>query len=84
MTAFVGPQIKLHLDYLEDELSHSKWFVGEDFTAADIQMSFSLEMAAVRGVLDESRPHLMAFLRRVHERPAYRRALERGGKYDFV
>ena len=84
MTAFIGPQIKLHLDYLEDELSHSKWFVGEDFTAADIQMSFPLEMATVRGVLDASRPHLMAFLRRVHERPAYRRALERGGKYDFA
>jgi glutathione S-transferase len=84
MAAFIGPQIKLHLDYLEDELSHSKWFVGEDFTAADVQMSFPLEMATARGVLDESRPHLVAFLRRVHERPAYRRALERGGKYDFV
>jgi glutathione S-transferase len=84
MSAFIGPQIKLHLDYLEAELSHSKWFVGEDFTAADVQMSFPLEMATVRGVLDESRPHLLAFLRRVHERPAYRRALERGGKYHLV
>jgi glutathione S-transferase len=84
MDAFIGPQIKLHYDYLENELSHSKWFAGEDFTAADIQMSFPLETAHARGVFDERRPHLMAFLRRVHERPAYRRALERGGKYDFV
>jgi glutathione S-transferase len=83
MGAFIGPQIKLHLDYLESELSHSSWFAGEDFTAADIQMSFPLEIAVARAVLDETRPHLMAFLRRIHERPAYRRALERGGKYDY-
>jgi glutathione S-transferase len=83
MDAFIGPQLKLHLDYLEAELSRSTWFVGEDFTAADIQMSFPLEIAVPRVGL-EGRPRLTAFLKRIHERPAYQRALERGGKYDYA
>ena len=84
MSAFIGPQLKLHLDYLEGELARREWFVEGEFCAADIQMSFPLEAAVARGELDESRPHLMAWLRRVHERPAYRCALERGGPYGFV
>lgn len=82
--AFISPQIKLHLDYLESQLEHSDWFVGDQFSAADIQMSFPLEAAALRGGLDASRPRLHDFLQRIHARPAYRRALQRGGQYDFV
>jgi glutathione S-transferase len=82
-TGFIGPQLKLHLDYLDQELRRSEWFAGADFTAADVQMSFPLEAAAKRAGLDDSRPHLMAFLKRIHERAAYARALERGGPYDF-
>ncbi|TLX65201.1 glutathione S-transferase [Stutzerimonas nosocomialis] len=82
--AFIGPQLKTHLDYMEAELGKAPWFAGEDFTAADVQMSFPLEAARSRGGLDESRPRLMDFLKRIHARPAYRRALERGGPYDFV
>jgi glutathione S-transferase len=84
MKSFIGPQLKLHLDYLESELSRATWFCGEEFSAADIQMSFPLEIAVARAVLDETRPKLIAFLRRIHERPAYQRALERGGKYDYA
>lgn len=80
---FISPQLKLHLDYLEAELARSEWFVGDEFTAADIQLSFPLEAAAMRAGLDASRPRLHAFLQKIHARPAYRRALERGGKYDF-
>ncbi len=83
-SSFVEPQLKLHLDFLEGELAKSSWFAGEDFTAADIQMSFPLEAAAARGGLDASRPRLMAYLDRIHVRPAYRRALERGGKYELL
>jgi len=82
--AFITPQLNLHLDYLEGELAHSDWFVGNEFSAADIQLSFPLEAAALRAGLNESRPRLHAFLQRIHARPAYRRALERGGKYDFA
>jgi len=84
MTSFVSPQIKLHLDYMEGELGKSRWFAGDEFSAADVQMSFPLEAAASRGGLDASRPRLMDFLARIHERPAYRRALEKGGPYELM
>ncbi|SEM83163.1 glutathione S-transferase [Stigmatella aurantiaca] len=80
---FVGPQIKLHLDYLEGELSQRTWFAGEDFTAADIQMSFPLEAASGRAGLDARRPKLWAFLERIHARPAYQRALQKGGPFSM-
>ena len=80
---FIGPQLTLHLDFMEAELASQPWFAGGQFTAADVQMSFPLEAAASRAGLDASRPKLMAFLDRIHARPAYRQALERGGPYDF-
>lgn len=79
--SFVDPQIALHLDYLEGELGKGAWFGGDTFSVADIQMSFPLEAAAARGGLDAGRPRLWAFLERIHARPAYRRALARGGDY---
>jgi glutathione S-transferase len=81
---FVGPQIRLHLDYMEGELGRSGWFAGGEFTAADIQMSFPIEAASARGLLGEGRPKLRGFLERIHARPAYGRALERGGPYDMA
>jgi glutathione S-transferase len=81
---FVAPNLKLHLDYMEAELGKHEWFAGENFTAADIQMSFPLEAASVRAGLDSSRPKLWAFLERIHARPAYQRALEKGGPYALM
>ncbi|NQE64673.1 glutathione S-transferase family protein [Caulobacter sp. RHG1] len=80
---FVDPQIKAHVDYWEAELSRSEWFAGSAFTAADIAMSFPLEAGAARGGAG-SRPHVKAFLDRIHARPAYQRALERGGPYAYA
>ncbi|MGO4477681.1 glutathione S-transferase [Massilia sp. 2TAF26] len=82
--SFVLPQIRQHLAFLEGELAERDWFAGDAFSAADIQVSFPLEAAAARGGLDGKYPKLSGFLERIHARPAYRRALERGGKYDFV
>jgi glutathione S-transferase len=82
--AFIGPQLRRHLDFMESELAVRPWFAGAEFTAADVQMSFPLEAARARGGLNESRPKLMDFLRNIHARPAYRRALERGGPYSFA
>ncbi len=82
--SYILPQIKQHLDYLEAELGKAKWFAGDVFSAADIQLSFVLEAAAARGGLGAQYPKLSAFLERIHARPAYVRALERGGKYDFA
>jgi glutathione S-transferase len=81
--SFIGPQLKLHLDYMEAELAAHAWFAGAEFSAADVQMSFPLEAAASRAGLDAGRPRLMAFLDRIHARGAYQRALERGGPYSF-
>jgi glutathione S-transferase len=80
---FVQPQIDLHLDFLEAEIGKNAWFAGADFTAADIQMSFPIQAAAARAGLDASRPKLMDFLQRIEARPAYQRALERGGPYQL-
>ena len=82
--SFVLPQIRQHLAFLDGELGKRTWFAGDDFSAADIQMSFPLEAAAARGGLDGQYPNLVAFLDKIHARPTYRRALERGGQYDFV
>jgi glutathione S-transferase len=65
-------------------LSAGPWFLGERFSAAAIMMSFPLEAAKIRGGFDATRPNLFRFVERVHARPAYRRALEKGGPYRFA
>ncbi|WP_157272115.1 glutathione S-transferase [Azohydromonas aeria] len=81
LASFVMPNIEAQLDFMEAELERDAWFAGPELTAADVMMSFPLEAAAQRGGLDAGHPRLMEFLKRIHERPAYRRALERGGHY---
>lgn len=73
-----------HLDYLEDELATRDWFAGDQFTAADVMMSFPLETARDRAGLDGARPNLIRWLERIHARPAYRAALARGGPYAYA
>ena len=82
-SGFITPQITTHLDFMEAELGKSLWFAGDTFTGADIQMSFPVEAAQSRGGLNASRPKLMAYLERIHARPAYQRALERGGPFTL-
>jgi glutathione S-transferase len=80
----IEPNLKRQLDFMESELTAHEWFAGNEFSAADIQMSFPIEAAKQRAGLDASRPKLIEFLRKIHARPAYRRALERGGPYSFA
>jgi glutathione S-transferase len=80
---YVQPQIEQHLDFMEAGLAKTTWFAGSDFTAADIQMSFPVEAAAADGNLDGRRAKLRAYVERIRERPAYQRAVERGGPYDL-
>ena len=82
--SFIEPNLARQLDFMESELARSTWFAGDEFSAADIQMSFPLEAAASRGGLDASRPRLMEFLGRIHAREPYRRALERGGEFTLL
>ena len=82
-TRMIQPQLDAHIAYWEAELGRSEWFAGDQFTAADIMMSFPLEAAAARAGAG-SRPRIKAFLERIHARPAYQRALERGGPYAYA
>ena len=84
MDLVVRPNITRQLDFMEAELGRSPWFAGDELSGADIMMSFPLEAAAQRAGLDARRPRLMAFLDRIHARPAYKQALARGGRYDFA
>ena len=73
-----------HLDWLETELSDRDWFAGEEFTAADVMMSFPLEASRSRGGLGPERPNLTDWLERIHARPAYATALQKGGPYAYA
>lgn len=81
---YIQPNIDRNLDFMEAELGQRSWFAGAAFSAADVQMSFPLEAARARGGLDGRRPRLMDFLERIHARPAYRRAIEKGGEYALL
>lgn len=83
-STFIDAEIKKVFDFIEAELGRSIWFAGGEMTAADVQMSFPLEAAASRAGLDASRPKCIEFLKRIHARPAYRHALERGGEYAYA
>ncbi|MFN3945618.1 MAG: glutathione S-transferase family protein [Allosphingosinicella sp.] len=73
-----------HLDWLETELGTRPWFAGEEFSAADIMMSFPLEAARARAGLGERHPNLIDWLERIHARPAYAEALRKGGPYAYA
>lgn len=83
-TKKIQPMIDVHLDYVESELSQRPWFAGAEMTAADIMMSFPLEAARSRGGLNESRPATIAWLAKVHARPAYQAGLKKGGPYAYA
>ena len=80
----IDPSLASHIRYWEAELNRSAWFAGDDFTAADIMMSFPLEAAAKRAGLDASRRNVWDWLGRIHDRPAYQRALKAGGPYAYA
>jgi glutathione S-transferase len=80
----IQKMLDTHLDWLEGELGTRDWFAGDEFTAADIMMSFPLEASRARAGLDEQRPNLIDWLERIHARPAYGEALSRGGAYTFA
>lgn len=84
LTSFVEPALKRNADYMEAELRKTKWFAGEDFTAADIEMSFPVEAMAERGGMGAKHPNLAGYLERIHARAAWKRALETGGEYHLL
>ena len=83
MDGFVSPNIKRHFEFIEAHLAENDWFAGDKMTGADIQMSFPLEASASRGLLKKY-PKIQAYVTRIQKRTAYRKALEKGGEYDYA
>lgn len=83
MDAYFGPNIKANLEFVERHLQGKQWFLGEKLSGADIQMSFPLEAIVARQGRDAF-PAITAFVDRVHARPAYKAALNKGGEYDYA
>jgi len=81
--SYLAPQIERQLDMMEAELGRSDWFAGSGISAADVMMSFPVEAAGSRQGLG-SRPKLAHWLKTVHARPAYQRALQKGGPYAYA
>ena len=81
---FVDPNLRRHVAFLGAQLEKHRWFAGDELTAADIQMSFPVEALVARaGDLSPS-PKLADFVKRCHDRPAFQRALARGGAYEVM
>ena len=81
---YIAPNIRRQLEYMQGELGQRPWFAGAEFSAADVQMSYPLEAAAVRLGLEGRYPALADWLARIHARPAYARALKAGGPYSVI
>ena len=76
---FLDPNLATHLEFLADHLTRNAWFAGDAFTAADVQMSYAVAGAVARAGGTIS-PRLTEWLARIEARPAYRKAIERGGE----
>jgi glutathione S-transferase len=82
--AYLDANVRRNLEFMNATLKDSRWFCGNVFTAADVQMSFALEAAEARTTLTDEYPHLAAFLETIRARPAYQRALDKGGHYELM
>ena len=82
--AYLDANVTRNLEFMEATLKESRWFCGNVFTAADVQMSFALEAAEVRTNLSAHYPQLAGFLERIRALPTYQSALEKGGPYQLL
>jgi glutathione S-transferase len=80
---FINPNLRRIVALMEGELGKSEWFTGNEFTAADVQMSLPVEAAMLRAK-ESPMPNLQRFLERIHARPAYKRAMEKGGEFSLL
>lgn len=80
--AFLHPQLKLHLNFIESRLQGKTWLLGDTLTAADVMMSFPLQAAATRS--DLQLPNIAAYVQRIEAHPAYQRAESKLGKLAIL
>jgi glutathione S-transferase len=78
----INDELQRHLGYLDQALDGVDWLVGNSLSGADIQLSFIAEVAPLM-YSGSALPNLELFRQRCHSRPAYRRALSRGGIYAY-
>jgi glutathione S-transferase len=81
---FLDPNLKSQIDFIEKELAQSAYFAGDEFSGADIQMSFPMVAAMTRLSGDSTRSRITAWLERVQARPAYKKAMEKGGPFQIL
>lgn len=79
----IDQQLQCHFQYMEDQILPSGWFVGGALTGADIMLSFPAEAAVKMGYAAD-KPKLTAYVAAIHARPAYQKALEKGGPYAYA
>jgi len=79
LAKLVDPNVLTSLAFMEAHLAKNRWFAGEQLSLADFQMSFPVEAALARSGGAARYPNLVAFKERVAARPAYQRALAKGG-----
>ena len=77
MDHYIGKEIELDFSFIENTLSKQAYFAGDEFSAADIMMTFMLETVAANGILD-NRPNTQKYLQTVQQREAYLKASEQG------
>ena len=81
---YVNPNINRLLEFIEESLKGKNWFLGDQLSGADIQMSFPLETSLARGLVNEHYTCIQSYVERIHEQPGYQAALKKGGKYDYI
>jgi glutathione S-transferase len=81
---FIMPNINRQLAFIEKHLKENTWFAGQQFSAADIQMSFPMEAAISRIGSVGQFPAILDFVKRIQARPAYQAALKSGGPYAYA
>ncbi|KAG9098005.1 hypothetical protein FS749_004929 [Ceratobasidium sp. UAMH 11750] len=87
MSQMIHPRIKVNMKMVEAHLAKrpGKFFAGGDApTSADFQMIFPLESFSAKSEPDSTGEHVKAYVKAIHGRPAYKRALEKGGEYDYA
>jgi glutathione S-transferase len=83
MNGYFGPNIAANMTFINTHLGQHQWFAGDVITAADFQMIFPLEATVARGV-GKNFPAIEAYVARVHQLDAYKRAVQKGGQYDYA
>jgi len=79
----IQSEVANYLGYLNDVLADTPYLLGDELSGADIQLSFIGEVAGAQGKL-QAYPNLLAWVKRFQARPAYRKAVEKGGEYAFA